>query len=476
MKSKTKAKQRVTLLLVIALLLGLAVTPATSSYAADDNTPEVHIQNLDLSSQKFTWDQLLHYNFYFTYLYQPLNLKIETLFLKSLADYFILAQIAHQQSEVFVVAEENPEENIKDEILKTFQVSSALDEIALQKTELIARGKNYYLKDLDNNILVRGSNLASLIRTEDKAYCVSTSGALKQGFCKLGEFYYYSEAEKGLARGWRELDGKYYYFSPVDCRMYRDGMFSTGEGVYWFGEDGAVKAGERLGGHVGLPITWQMPTPEELTNKWLEGDNQKLRFRGQEIANYAASFEGLPFKWFGNDLGDESGVYCCGTVYAAHKAFGIEIPGPGDMDMELNEGFEMVKHQHDRVKEFGGELISNDLTKLLPGDVVLHMSPLSPIEYTHVGIFMGYNGDTPYYLHATIKDGVIVESVHMANEEWGAWFSDKFMRYNTEQNKGIEPYPRHQSRSKQRPQAEALEEADKKINEDETEQAEESEE
>lgn len=393
MKFYQHHKRLCSLLIVAFLLFSLLASPISSPHAAAEPEQDGMETQLSLYPSSLTLASLALGNYNVFLVFHGLPLLHNMMMIQALGSYFFIADTSHQALDV-IEAETNEEVQIDD------------------------------------------------------VYSSSWGPSLKGGISKEGEFYYYTEETKGLARGWRELDGKLYYFSPVDGRMYRNGMFSTGEGVYWFGEDGAVKEGERLGGHVGLPIVWKLPSPEELKNKWLEGENQELRFRGQEIANYAASFEGLPFKWFGNDLGDESGVYCCGTVYSAHQAFGIHIPGPGDMDMELNEGFEMVQHQHDRVGEFGGVLIDNDLTKLLPGDVVLHMSPLSPIEYTHVGIFMGYNGDTPYYLHATIKDGVIVESVHMANEEWGAWFSDKFMRYNTEQNKGLYPYPRHQRMAK----------------------------
>lgn len=449
MQIKKSFKKFKTLLLVFALVIALPALPISTSYAeSDPNVKNTEFKpGLDRGLTLNLIELLTKYYSLAPLSYNP-PVQNAVLLLQSVSAYFFVNPYA-QLEDAEIKAEENKSDEIiiQDQLLSSFKVSEALEELFLSKAELVREGRAHYIKDPNSQATVRAkSKGCALVRSEDMNYCVGASGALKEGFCKFKDFYYYSEGEKGLARGWRELNSKLYYFSPVDGRMYRNGVYSTGEGVYWFGEDGAVREGERPGGHVGLPIVWHRPKPEELTNKWLGGDNQKLRFRGQEIANYAASFEGLPFKWFGNDLNDESGVYCCGTVYAAYRAFGIDIPGPDDLEMELNDGFEMVQHQHDRVKEFGGELIPNDLTRLLPGDIVLHMSPLSPIEYTHVGIFMGYNGDIPYYLHATIKDGVIVESVHMANEEWGAWFSDKFMRYNTEENKGIYPYPRHQGK------------------------------
>ncbi|CAG7589563.1 hypothetical protein PEPTYR26121_01030 [Peptoniphilus tyrrelliae] len=115
--------------------------------------------------------------------------------------------------------------------------------------------------------------------------------------------------------------------------MYKYGIFSTGEGVYWFGKDGKIKTGKRPGCHVGRKFSWSYPTAKELENNWLHIENAKARYKTQEIANFAASKEGFLFKWFGYDLNDKSGVYCCGTVYSAYKEFGIPVPGPNDCNM-----------------------------------------------------------------------------------------------------------------------------------------------
>lgn len=309
--------------------------------------------------------------------------------------------------------------------------------------EIVEENGLKYLKDMATGETLKRENFNSgIVKTGTNTYIIDFDGSLKTGFLKSGNEEFYSDAEKGLARGWRTVNGKYYYFSPVDSRLYKNGIYSTGDGVYWFGEDGAVKTGPRKGTKTADSIDWKGPSAQELENKWLEGGNQKLRFRGQEIANYAASFEGLPFKWFACDLQKGDGIYCCGTVYSAYNAFGINIPGPKDMNIKENEGYEMVRQQHDRAAEFGGVLISNDLKKLLPGDIVLQMSEMSPIEYTHVGIYLGHNNNIPYYIHATIKDGLIVQDVNYANRVWGTWFNDTFIRYNTEKNQGYDVYPK----------------------------------
>ena len=75
--------------------------------------------------------------------------------------------------------------------------------------------------------------------------------------------------------------------------MYKDRIFSTGEGVYWFGEDGKIKTGKRPGGHVGRKISWSYPTAKELENNWLHIENAEARYKTQEIANFAASKEGF---------------------------------------------------------------------------------------------------------------------------------------------------------------------------------------
>lgn len=315
----------------------------------------------------------------------------------------------------------------------------------VEQVEVVEQEGKRYLKDTMTGLLLKRQNFnGGLVRTSNNAYYIDFDGSLKSGFFTIENKTYYTEEDKGLARGWRTIgnEGKLYYFSPIDNRMYKNGIYSTGEGAYWFGADGSVQSGKRKGGHTGKYVEWKMPSPMELTNAWLEGENQQLRFRGQEIANFAASFEGRPFHWFGCDLYDTKGIYCCGTVYSAYKAFGITIPGPKDMDPTLNDGYEMVRQQHERIQEFGGQLIPNDFSKLLPGDIILHKADYSPIDFAHVGIYLGFNGGKPFYIHATLLDGLIAEDAYMVNEKFDARFSDSFMRYNTEQNKGHGKYPK----------------------------------
>ncbi len=224
--------------------------------------------------------------------------------------------------------------------------------------------------------------------------------------------------------------------------MYRDGIFSTGKHVYWFGKDGAVQEGHRRGGHAKLSVYWHYPTPEELSNKWLEGDNQQLRFRGQKIANFAASFEGRPFHWFGTDLRNPAGVYCCGTTYSTYREFGIHIPGPDDVDMRKHKGYEMVRAQHEWASRYGGYKIPADFDQIWPGDLVFIYSPNFYLGYNHVGIYMGKNGNTPYYIHAALKNGLAVENPYKMIRETGRIFNSSFVRYNTDANPGNGTIPK----------------------------------
>ncbi len=237
------------------------------------------------------------------------------------------------------------------------------------------------------------------------------------GFINKGGYTYYKDAQKGIVKGWKQIGDSLYYFSPIDGRMYKDGLFSTGEGVYWFGPDGKIKTGKRPGGHVGRKFSWSYPTAKELENKWLDIPNSEARFKAQDIANFAASKEGLPFKWFGCDLHDKSGVYCCGTVYSAYKEFGIRVPGPDDCNMYADKGYQMVKAQYTRAEEFGGIYVNKNET-LYPGDVLFYKNPKWTYGYNHAAIYLGVNGGRKIIVHATLADGLVSESESKVNS-WG---------------------------------------------------------
>ncbi|MDO5037398.1 MAG: S-layer homology domain-containing protein [Tissierellia bacterium] len=275
-----------------------------------------------------------------------------------------------------------------------------------------------------------------LIETQDNLYLLNMEGLLDGDYYKKDHKIYYIDGEKGLARGWKQVGNKLHYFSPLDHRMYKNGVFSTGEGVYWFDSQGAVKEGYRPGGRRGTKVYWYYPPAEEISNRWLEGKNQELRFRGQEMVNFTASFEGLPFKWYGTDLRNGQGVYCCGTTYSTYKEFGIHIPGPNDVQMRKHRGYEMVRAQYQDAHKFGGFRYPRNFAQAWPGDLIFNYSPNFYLGFNHVALFMGHNHGRPICIHATLANGLMIEGAYDMNRRMGRNFNQYFVRYNTEANPG----------------------------------------
>ena len=315
--------------------------------------------------------------------------------------------------------------------------------VNLQSVQMVQENGSTYLFNPQTGEKIRRSQVkGGRVQVQEQVYLLNDDGSLKKGFFKENGETYYADAEKGLARGWKKIDGKFYYFSPMDHRMYRDGIFSTGKNVYWFGKDGGVREGNRPGGYKKLVTYWHYPDQEELSNKWLEGPDQALRFRGQEIANFAASFEGWPFNWFGTDLRNPAGVYCCGNVYSAYKEFGIRVPGPNDVDMRKHKGYEMVRAQYQDCEKYGGQKVPADFNQIWPGDLVFVYSPNFYLGFNHVGIYMGKNGNTPYYIHSAIENGLSIESPYKMIKERNRIFNKNFIRYNTAANPGSGKIPK----------------------------------
>lgn len=237
-------------------------------------------------------------------------------------------------------------------------------EPSLDEAQVVNVDGKFYLEDKTNGLRFSPSMFKDgIVKLKDKTYLLNADGSLGQGFIEKNNKTYYVDGENGLAIGWKKIDGALYYFSPYDYRMYKDGMFSTGKGVYWFGKDGKLKTGNRPGGIKGRLVYWAGPSEKELTNEWLTGEDKELRFRGQEIANFAASYEGLPFKWYGFDLTNGQGVYCVGNAYSAHKAFGIKIPGAEDANIKLHKGYELTRVQYVDAEKFGGIRYPADFSK-----------------------------------------------------------------------------------------------------------------
>lgn len=307
---------------------------------------------------------------------------------------------------------------------------------------LVQDGKDFFLEDAQTHVRLLGSDVSDgVVKVGEKTYLLDKDGRLKSDFYKKDNKVYYIDKEKGMISGWKQIGDHLYYFSPANQRMYRNGMFSTGEGVYWFGSDGKLKTGSRAGGHSKRRVNWAGPTAKELENHWLEGEDRDLRFRGQEIANYAASFEGLPFKWYGVDLTDGTGVCCVGNSYSAYKAFGIRIPGPADCQVKKHKGYELTRCQYEYAPKFGGMRYRANFDNAWPGDLIFNYSPGFYLGYNHVGIYMGKNDGRPIYVHATLKDGLFVGDTREMNWTIGRRFNKEFVRYNTRQNVGSGKIP-----------------------------------
>lgn len=277
------------------------------------------------------------------------------------------------------------------------------------EVQVVDDGSKTYLRNVESGeVILKDENNKGIVDVDGHRYLINEDGSLKLGFIKEGSNTYYAKAETGLARGFLKDGQKIYYFDPIDYYMYHGGPRNTGLTCYWFGDDGAIKEGTRMSGFKkDTPVKWYMPTAEDLKNTWLEGSNQQNRFLGQKIANYACERAGIPFKWYGFDLNDKSGVYCVGAIYSAYKENGIAVPGPKDCDVKADGGYRMVEVQYKQAPKYGGKYIKTDFNNLLPGD--LPYSARRAGQYNHGAIYIGKNGGRPMTAHATLAGGFIIE-------------------------------------------------------------------
>lgn len=281
---------------------------------------------------------------------------------------------------------------------------------------IVSDASKTYIRDLENNVfLEKNEENNGNIVIGDKKFRLADDNTLYNGWFTENGKKYYSIAENGLLRGFFQENGKIYYFDPVDYNMYANGIFSTGEGVSWFSEDGSIREGNRKQGYKGrTTVYWYGPSKEELNNKWVEdikinGVGQKNRFLGQQISNFAISKDGLPFKWYGMDLNDPTRVYCIGAVYSAYKEFGIDISSPKGVDVKANHGYRYVQVQYEDAPKFGGKYIKTNFKNLVPGDLPYSAYRNGSWRNSHGAIYIGHNGGRPMTAHATLAGGFIVE-------------------------------------------------------------------
>ncbi len=282
----------------------------------------------------------------------------------------------------------------------------------------VTENGNTYFKDKENDATLKAYQVANnRLELNDSIYYLNDDGSVRTGWIEANGQKYYSEAETGLVRGWHNIDGANYYFSPYDYTMHRGGARATVSGAFYFDNNGKAVSGNFPSGVHGKSIYWAAPTAADIDNSALNGVNAKRLALGEAVANYAAARQGIPFKWFGTDLNDPTGVYCCGAAYAAYHAFGIDIPGPNDTNMYADRGYRMVKDQYLRAPQYGGTYVATNFSQLWPGD--LSYSAASPGAYNHVAIFLGMNGGRPMVAHATLADGFVIEPTYIVTNGWG---------------------------------------------------------
>lgn len=297
------------------------------------------------------------------------------------------------------------------------QMNSSSTQYSLGNFDIIKENnKNYLRNKVNGEIVTYSQTQDGRFKANGNMYILSTDDSIRLGWIEMHGKKYYSELPNGLRRGWRCLGKDTFYFSPTDYYMYSNGIKNTGEGAYWFGTDGKLKTGYKPSGHNGKKIMWYGPTKQELENKWLNVENSKSRFRGQNIVNFALQFDGLPFKWYGSDLRNKSGVYCCGAAYSAYKEFGIRMPGPNDMNPKLEGGYIMVRKQYQDAPKYGFKYIPTNFNTMMPGDI--NYSTAKQGQYNHAALYIGKNGGRPMTIHATLADGFIAEPMSIITSVW----------------------------------------------------------
>ena len=277
-------------------------------------------------------------------------------------------------------------------------------------------GKYYAFKGGERVVYNKKSN--GIYKVGNKAYMIATDNSVYNGKFNVGKDTYYSDIKEGLARGWKNVNNKFYYFSPYNYKMYKNGVYTTGRNVYWFDENGITKNGSKKAGRGGKYIRWYAATKPEMVNPDFNNPEYKNLIRNQEAANFALRFEGLPFRWYGSDLTNGKGVYCCGAAYSAMKSIGVKIPGPNDMNVYSAGGYEMVKQQYVNANKYGGKYLPINLAgnTLYAGDL-LYSSGFNSY-YNHVAIYLGKNHGTPYVVHASLGSGFGIDNAYLINNVW----------------------------------------------------------
>lgn len=260
-------------------------------------------------------------------------------------------------------------------------------------------------------------------------YYMDALGRMVTGFRNIdGNRYFFND--QGLAqRGWLNHGGRYYYFSPLDSKMYR-GMNTTGESIYYFDRSsGALRTGyiTVAGSTHRHSYTFYPPTTQDLSNRWLRND--RSAFLGQELVNQGMKHNGTAFRQFGTDL--DHGADSSGAVWRIFHDGGIVIPG-GKVDSAGNDPYGRVLSQYFEAEKYGGRYLPFALEELEPGDLIFSHYPSGHPEHrrvNHVAIYAGLLGGNPMVFHAGTSRGLSLDPLQSIPARQGETFLDQIVRY-----------------------------------------------
>lgn len=277
-------------------------------------------------------------------------------------------------------------------------------------------GKYYAYKD--GNQIKYDSKNNGIYKVGNKAYMLAPDNSIYNGKFNVGSDTYYSDIKNGLARGWKNVNNSYNYYSPYNYKMYKNGVYTTGKNVYYFDQNGVTQTGRKRIGKGARTMYWHAATKAEMVNPNFDTPEMKNLIRNQEAANFGLRYVGLPFRWYGTDLTNGKGVYCCGAAYSIMKSVGVKIPGPNDMNIYSEGGYKMVKEQYLNANRCGGRYIPINLAgnNHYAGDLLY--SSGSNSHYNHVAVYLGKNHGVPYVVHATLVSGYTIDNAYIINSVW----------------------------------------------------------
>ena len=203
------------------------------------------------------------------------------------------------------LTETGPAKGVSDELKPDAYVVSAV----MGDTELV-KDTDYILKDGD--VQFTDSFLAGFAGTEKvkinigyRYYEYEVTGTKKGEWIqdKTGWKYLYINGEYAKP-GWREIDGKWYYFDKTGYResdAYRQGYYLDKNGV-WDGKKKAL-------GWMGSDLGWKYETVSKIyvNNRWMMIDGKWYYFKS---SGYAAQNEFVRGWWIGKNCVQSDPVKC----------------------------------------------------------------------------------------------------------------------------------------------------------------------